>query len=137
MMRKKVKIPAPVGASSLLVIFSVLCLTAFSMLTLSTVKADERLADESYAAVQAYYQADFEAEQLLGRLRNGETVEQAVKKGNCYYYSCPVGETQKLRVIVEINGSDYKIHQWKLEGINNWEPDQHMDLFEAGDMQEE
>ena len=43
-MNRKTNIPAPVGGSSLLVIFSVLCFSVFSILVLATVKADERLA---------------------------------------------------------------------------------------------
>ena len=53
-MNKKMNIPAPVGGSSLPVIFSVLCFSVFSMLVLATVKADERLADDSCEAVTAY-----------------------------------------------------------------------------------
>lgn len=136
-MSKKMKTPAPVGASSLLVIFSVLCLTAFSMLTLSTVKADERLAEESYDAVQAYYEADLKAEEILGRLRNGETVEQVDKKGDCYSYSCPVSDTQELSVVVEIKGQEYRVCQWELKETKIWKPDQHMDLFETGVILEE
>lgn len=135
-MSKRTRIPAPVGASSLLVIFSVLCFTAFAMLALSTVKADERLADASCESVQAYYRADCEAEEILGRLRNGETVDHVVRKGNYYTYSCTVSDTQVLSVVVKIDGQDYRIHQWKLEETTQWNPDQHMDLFEVEEIPE-
>ena len=46
--------PAP-GASALLVIFAVLCLTVLAMLSLSTVQADARLSDASAEAVAGYY----------------------------------------------------------------------------------
>ena len=39
--------PPMVGGSSLLVIFAVLCLTIFTLLTLSTVQADTRLSEAS------------------------------------------------------------------------------------------
>ena len=42
-----------VGGSSLLVIFSVLCLTVFALLSVSTVQADRRLAEASAEGVQA------------------------------------------------------------------------------------
>ena len=77
-MSRRTKIPAPVGASSLLVIFSVLCFTAFAMLTLSTVKADERLADASCESVKAYYKADCEAEEILAKLRLGMSFRKGI-----------------------------------------------------------
>ena len=54
--------PAAVGGSSLLVIFAVLCLTVFALLTLSTAAADSRLSQDAADAVEAYYQADSQAE---------------------------------------------------------------------------
>ena len=43
--------PPVVGGSSLLVIFAVLCLTVFALLSLSTVRADVRLSEASVQAV--------------------------------------------------------------------------------------
>ena len=62
--------PPAVGGSSLLVIFSVLCLTVFALLSLSTVQASGRLSSTSAQAVAAYYQADSQAEAILARLRH-------------------------------------------------------------------
>ena len=54
--------PPAVGVSSLLVIFAVLCLTVFALLSISTVRADGRLGDKVQTAVIGYYEADFQAE---------------------------------------------------------------------------
>ena len=51
--------PPAVGGSSLLVIFSVLCLTVFALLSISTVQADRRLALASAETVKAYYPSPF------------------------------------------------------------------------------
>ena len=73
-MKKDQRIAVPViGASSLLVIFAVLCLTVFALLSLNTVMAEKRMADASAQAVAAYYEADLEAEKIFARLRSGET----------------------------------------------------------------
>lgn len=136
-MSRRTRIPAPVGASSLLVIFSVLCFTAFALLSLSTVKADERLADASCESVQAYYQADCEAEEILGRLRSGETVDKVIQKNNYYAYSCPVSDTQVLSVVVEIDGADYRVHQWKLEEITQWKTKEYIELYDVDEIPEE
>lgn len=64
--------PPAVGGISLLVAFAVLCLTIFALLSLTTVRADVRLADASADAVTEYYAADCQAQEILARLRNGE-----------------------------------------------------------------
>ena len=46
--------PPAVGGVSLLVVFAVLCLTVFALLSLTTVRADVRLADASAQAVSDY-----------------------------------------------------------------------------------
>ena len=116
------------GGSSLLVIFAVLCLTVFALLTLSTVKADLRLADASVQAVEAYYRADCEAEELLALLREGKLPEGVKKEGTRYTYTCPVSETQSLHVVVDVQGTDYRIEQWKLITTEEWSPKKYIEL---------
>ena len=56
--------PPAVGGISLLVVFAVLCLTVFALLSLTTVQADVRLYDASaqmYQAAQAAAQAQGQA----------------------------------------------------------------------------
>ena len=54
--------PPPVGGASLLVVFAVLCLTVFALLSLSTVRANGRLSETSAQAVADYYAADCAAQ---------------------------------------------------------------------------
>ena len=44
------------GISSLLVIFGVLCLVVFAVLSVATVQAHGRLSEKSLAAEEGYYQ---------------------------------------------------------------------------------
>ena len=74
--------PPVVGGSSLLVIFAVLCLTVFALLSLSTVRADVRLSEASAQAVSGYYQADCQAEAILARLRSGELPPGVTAEGD-------------------------------------------------------
>lgn len=133
-MNKKSNIPAPVGGSSLLVIFSVLCFSVFSMLVLATVKADERLADASFDAVTAYYEADCEAERILGELRAGVVEDGVTQSNDMYVYQCPVNDTQSLCVAVEVSGEDYEVREWKLRETAEWEPEKYIKLLDIEDL---
>ena len=105
--------PPMVGGSSLLVIFSILCLTIFTLLALSTAQADKRLSDASIKAVSDYYDADLEAEKILSLLRQGEIPAGITRQDNVYSYSCPISETQDLIVEVILENNTWDILRWQ------------------------
>ncbi|MBQ1215466.1 MAG: hypothetical protein IIX88_03945 [Firmicutes bacterium] len=107
-----------VGGTSLLVMFAVLCLITFAVLSLSTVKAGDRLGEASAEAVMEYYAADYEAERILAQLRSGILPEGVVVEGDVYGYSCPVSETQRLQVSVQKVGEDWKVLRWMV--VTEW-----------------
>jgi hypothetical protein len=118
-----------VGGSSLLVIFSVLCLTMFALLSMSEVQAYGRLSDKSAESAEAYYAADCEAQQILAQLRSGELPPEVTVQGNEYYYVCTVSDTQQLEVEVRIDGSAYTILRWQTVSVAEWEPDYGLSVW--------
>ena len=72
MNKRKELSPPAVGGASLLVVFAVLCMTVFALLSLSTVQANRRLTQAYVQSVKDYYAADCEAQSVLARLRAGE-----------------------------------------------------------------
>lgn len=129
--------PPVVGGSSLLVIFAVLCLTIFALLSLSTVQADGRLGDACAQAVSGYYEADCQAEEILARLRQGELVEGVADMGGVYSYSCPISDTQALYVEVLVTGEAYTILRWQAASISTWQPDEGLEVWDGGLFEEE
>lgn len=65
MIKKKGSFKMGVGISSLLLIFVVLCLTTFAVLSYLTANADHKLTDKTGDTVSAYYAADGAAQQKL------------------------------------------------------------------------
>lgn len=125
---KKLSPPA-VGASSLLVIFAVLCLTVFALLSISTVRADGRLGDHIQNAVTGYYAADCQAEEILAQLRAGKTPEGVEEKNGIYTYSCPISDTQVLAVQVALDGDSYQILRWQALSCVRWEADDRIPVW--------
>lgn len=118
------------GGVSLLVVFAVLCLTVFALMSLSTVQADSRLADASLLAVSDYYAADCEAWRILALLMEGERPEGVMQDNGVYSYTCPISETQNLEVEVQLDGRNYTIMRWQAvsgrvgneaESLNLWD----------------
>ena len=130
--------PVVVGAVSLLTIFAVLCLTVFALLSLSTVQADQRLSDKSFAAVAGYYAADCAAEEILAQLRAGEVPEGVTAyEGGLYRYGCPISDTQTLVVEVAVENTDYTIIRWQARSTAEWVADDSLPVWDGGSMQEE
>ena len=132
MRRERRFAPPAVGGSSLLVIFAVLCLTVFALLNLGTVQTDRRLAESAAASVQAYYEADCRAEEILAQLRSGQRPEGVFSEGNEYWYVCPISDTQSLQVRVRVEGSRWAVLRWQAVSTVSWEADQGLDLWDGG-----
>ena len=61
------------GVCSLLVIFALICLTVFALVSLNTAKAGERLSRHQAEAISDYYDADLFAHSILaGRELEGK-----------------------------------------------------------------
>ena len=130
MNKKSLRFP-PIGGSSLLVIFAVLCLTVFALLSLSTAQAGARLSDASADAVSAYYQADCRAEEILARLRSGEVPENVTVEDGVYSYTCPISDTQALEVSVRLEEDHYSILRWQAVSTMEWVPDDSMQVWDG------
>lgn len=131
MNRKKQSAPLLVGASTLLVIFAVLCLTVFALLSVSTVMADRRLSEQSAASVEAYYWADAQAEEILARLRAGEIPTGVTETNGVYAYACRISDTQTLLVEVAVDGSVYEILRWQAVSTADWQAEEELLVWDG------
>lgn len=140
--RAKSSAPPAIGGSSLLVAFAVLALTVFAMLSLSTVRADERLGAASAKAVEDYYAADCRAQEILACLRTGADLPDgaAVESSTARYadrvvetvsYAVPISETQELHVTVTLDGSAYTVLRWQAAPAGQWEIDEDLDIWDG------
>lgn len=120
--------PAAVGGSSLLVIFAVLCLTVFALLSLSSVQAERRLADAATQSVVDYYQADLRAEEIFARLRDGEQIAGIEENDGKYQFEVPISGRQTLAVTLARQGDTWTVLRWQTvtveealnESLNVW-----------------
>ncbi len=110
---KKINTNTPiVGGSSLITIFSILCIIVFTLLTLSTVVTSKDLAEASHNAVKAYYNADSEAEKIFAQLKSGIVPENVTVNGNYYSYVCDISETQFITVELSFIDGKWNVIKW-------------------------
>ena len=139
--------PPALGGASLLVIFAVLALTIFALLSLSTVRADSRLSEAAAQAVRDYYAADCKAQAVLAWLRTGEgkenlqvpenfSIETSIstypdRSETVHSYVIPISDTQELQVEVRVDGeNNWEVLRWQAVPYGEWETDEGMDLWD-------
>ena len=118
-----------IGTSSLLVIFAVLCLAVFALLSVATVQADQRLGDSAEKAVLDYYRADSQAEQILARLRAGEIPAGVSQENGIYSFRCDLSDTQALAVAVRVKEGKYEILRWQVMATADWQPEEKLPVW--------
>ena len=123
--------PPAVGGVSLLITFAVLCLTVFALLSLSSVRANPRLAEASAKAVEDYYAADCAAQEVLSRLRQGELPDNVQVDGDLYSYACPITDTQELQVEVRLEGEGWTVLRWQSARSGDWELEEELELWDG------
>ena len=143
-MRKRASMPTiNAGGAIVIIIFVVLCLTIFGLLSFATAFADKRLADRTLVSVQEFYAADTLAEQTLAEIF-AEVFDQvwetqfAEKPATVVAFQTPVNDFQAIcsEVIIYIcdNGwLSYRITRWNViltidfdhgqQGRDVWEGD--------------
>lgn len=146
------------GGVSLLVIFVLLCLTAFAVLSLVSAQADRRMTERTADSVTNYYAADSAAEETLAAIRRsveqsraeqdglsfaqrsaravradvpGVSAEPADGGGVVFSYDTPIDENRTLYVSVAADDAGgYRITRWQTVFTGEWQPDSSLELAE-------
>ena len=130
------KTRAGLGASSVLLIIVVLCLTAFGALTLITARVDQRLTDRTEAACLAYYQADASAQTALGALDAALAAGKApgadsgwVQTDGGSAQSFPIEGGLVLEVLARAGEDGFRVVRYRTRNEAEWESQTQWDLW--------
>lgn len=94
-----------VGASSIIMIFVVLCLTTFSLLSFSSAKSSLRLANKSKEYYTAFGAAELKANQTLSKID-----DSLAKAQTSFDYGSEVSGLSSIDgVKVKFNGNNYNV----------------------------
>lgn len=127
MSRKKAEYRMGTGATSMLMIFIVLCLTTLSILSYSTAKSDLAMTKRSLMMVETYYEAANRAQQIIAEIDaqnvkiRKDTLEAALKEAEEAYAQFESVERSYIEeAALEISGRMYAqaAEQIKVEGVD-------------------
>jgi len=142
-MKRQVK-GVGVGTVSLVMIFAVLCLTVFSMLTLTTSMAEKIMSEKTSTFVKGYYEADAQATQIRaqvialadrglipGAIGGIEIVTETVQGQAMVSYSCTISDVQELFVRFEIDHIENNVLNWQIQSTGEWEADNSLNVWDG------
>ena len=124
-----------IGSTSLVLIFTILCLSIFCLISHTAAANDLNRARAEAELVVAYYQADALAERVLAEIIVAESIPSAIQGlqistdtadgGNVQTaaFSCPMSERKELYVKLSKSADLYEVLAWKMQDTLAWSPD--------------
>lgn len=126
---KKKQFGMNIGSASILLVFVILCLISFSVLSIVSANADSKLSGRVLERTTAYYNACNQAEQsLAGMDKTLQRIYASSESEEAYFtsvghgksYVIPISDLQSLQVTIEIlypvfpEDTFYRITAWQV-----------------------
>ena len=112
--------PINIGTSFMLVIFILLCMEIFAILSLSSALRDYDYSKQKADRAKSYYEACNEAEEIYANIETEGHTEDSIE------YSVPINENEHLQVILKRRSdteNNYFIHSWLQISTKEWTAD--------------
>jgi hypothetical protein len=136
-----------VGSASIILIFAVLCLTIFSLITYVVAANDSALVDTEAQLVIGYYEADMFAERIVAEILESYGIPDVVHGvdietywdwdmgADLVYFLCEVSDIKSLFVRIAIyEFGSYDILTWRMVDTDEWSYDSSLNVWQPGDM---
>ena len=144
--------PVNLGTSFMLVIFIILCMVIFSVLSLSSAIKDQNYSIKNAERTLAYYNANNKAEEYLAqidhilsdtdsfdalkdkllKMNDNHTFSWNTENDETLQYYVPINESEVLEVVLTIHPqkeTNYTILTWKQCSISEWNGDTTLHIF--------
>ena len=133
-----------IGSTSLILIFTVLCLALFAFISYTSAENDMTLAEAEAALIKGFYEADALAESIASGLTSMETIPEnlfgvniesewdASEAAQIAEFFCVVSDRKELHAKIAIYDDDYKVLIWRMRDTEDWRPDTIRPVWPGG-----
>jgi hypothetical protein len=130
-----------IGSASVALVFAVLCLTVFALISYTAAANDKALTDVEAGLVKSYYEADAKAEHILaeslapgavsGVIRGVEVKKQwdTDLSAETVEFACVVSAGKELHVKAAFYGDSYDILSWRMRNAGAWVIDEGLPVW--------
>jgi len=131
-----------IGSASIMLVFVVLCLVIFAIISLSPALTERTLANAEVQLIQEFYAADAIAEQILAEILAGAYLYSPIMGIDVItgwnmqffvpmvYFTVPINDTMVLFVEIGLDAGYYHILAWQMVNLHEWVPDESINLFD-------
>jgi len=133
-----------IGSASIVLVFAVLCLAIFTVISLMPAMTEQTLIERELQLVEAFYAADTLAEKILAEILAADTVPETVMGIDIEFvdfdfflmaeiisFSAPVIGTRELYVEVALGWDFYEIMAWHMYDAAGWDADETLNVFQG------
>ena len=130
-----------VGSASIVLVFAVLCLTIFSLITYVVAGNEKSLTDAKAELVTGYYEADAAAELILAEIIAADTTPETVRGVSIYtgwdeklgaettYFHYSISGIKALYVNILLHDDSFDILSWRMYDTDEWEIDDSINVW--------
>ena len=132
-----------VGSASIVLIFAVLCLTIFSLLSVIIAQNSKALIDAEVRLVTGYYRTDVQAQLILAEFLDANpkpdsigdisiNIEKQYDDGLILFsFSYPIYDSTSKELFVRVAATQgsYYIMSWRIINNADWEADNRFNVF--------
>jgi hypothetical protein len=130
-----------VGSSSLVLVFTVLCLVIFTIISHVSAGNEMALAQSEADLVSGFYEADALAFQILNELVQADEIPDSVRGVNIYSsrdealnariaeFTCAITQQKELYVKIAFFEDGHDVLAWQLRNTGLWEHDTRLPLL--------
>ena len=136
------------GSASIVLVFAVLCLTVFTLISLLSATTDRVMTDRMTEMVTGYYETDAQAETVLyeilqaagsgdgipetSRFVSGVNVDSRLDQGlsaTVASFSIPMQNDRELHVEIAVYEDSYDILEWRMRDTGDWKADDSLPVW--------
>jgi len=140
-----------VGSASIVLVFAVLCLTVFSLITYVVAANDKALVEAEAQLVAGYFEADALAERIVAEIMVSDHIPAYVQGvsieshwdfdlgADVVEFSSEISDKKALYVRVAFRPGSYDVLSWRMYDTDEWSFDDRINVwqgpseFEIGD----
>jgi hypothetical protein len=124
-----------VGSASIILVFAVICMAIFAVITFSSAISNNALVKVEKELVRSYYEADSLAEAVLARLLTADVIPDEVLgveiqsgwdltlDAEVISFTCGISDTKELYAVIAVYDTEMDILVWRMRDIGVWEAD--------------
>ena len=134
-----------VGSASIVLVFAVLSLTVFSLITYVVASNDKALVVAEAQLVTGFYEADALSERIVAEVLVSRPIPASVQGVSIEHdydtyldaevveFSCPISDNKALYVKLAVRDTSHEVLSWRMYDTDEWDFNDRLNVWTGPD----